>query len=282
MLCLLDILLLSRAVMKEIILPQIVSVGVYNAQIAIKNRMVSKNRKTTMFEIELPIGSGGTSYIDSETHAISENVIICAKPGQTRHTRLPFECYYIHMIVGEGALWDILSALPNYIDFSDTDHIKEIFISLCEYWNTGIKSDDILLQSLILKLVYILNQNATHMMKLTSKRNNHQVISKTLEYINNHLSDELTLERLAGIANFNKTYFHKVFKASTGKTLHEYIEDQRIKKSVNLLISTNMTLTEIAYECGFSSQSYFSYAFKRRMGLTPRNYAKTVFQKYEE
>ena len=75
---------------------------------------------------------------------------------------------------------------------------------------------------------------------------------------------------------------HKVFKASTGKTLHEYIEDRRIKKSINLLISTDMTLTEIAYECGFSSQSYFSYAFKRHTGLTPRDYAKNIFEKYEE
>ena len=268
--------------MKDIALPRIVSIGIYNAQIAIKNRTVSKNRKTTMFEIELPIGSGGTSYIDNDAHPISENVVICAKPGQTRHTRLPFECYYIHIIVGEGALFDILAALPNYMDFVDTASIKEIFTSLCEHWNTGIESDDLLLQSLILKLIYILNKNATHAIKLTSKRNHHQVISKTLEYINNNLSDKFTLEKLADLSNFNKTYFHKVFKASTGKTLHDYIEDQRIKKSINLLISTDMTLTEIAYECGFSSQSYFSYAFKRRTGLTPRDYAKNIFEKYEE
>ena len=268
--------------MKEIVLPQIVSVGIYNAQVAIKNRTVSKNRKTTMFEIELPIGKGGTSYIDNETHHISENMVICAKPGQTRHTRLPFECYYIHIIVNKGSLFDILTSLPNYMEFLDTTPIKEIFISLCEYYNTGIENDDIMLQSLILKLIHLLNKNATHSMKLTSKKNNHRTISKTLEYINSNLSDDLPLEKLADLANFNKTYFHKVFKASTGKTLHEYIEDRRIKKSINLLISTDMTLTEIAYECGFSSQSYFSYAFKRRTGLTPRDYAKSIFEKYEE
>ena len=268
--------------MNEIVLPQIVSIGVYNAQIAVKNRLISKNRKTTMFEIELPVGSGGTSYIDNESRSIMENVVICAKPGQIRHTRLPFECYYIHIIVNEGALFDILTTLPNYIDFADAEPIKEIFLSLCEYGSTGIKSDDILLQSLILKLIYMLDQHATHVIKLTSKKNNHQVIAKTLEYINDHISDELTLDRLSGFANFNKTYFHKVFKASTGKTLHEYIEEQRIKKSIHLLTSTDMTLTQIAYECGFSSQSYFSYAFKRHMGCPPRDYAKNIFQKYEE
>ena len=120
--------------MKKIILPQIVAIGIYNAQIAIKNRTISKNRKTTMFELELPIGSGGTSYINDETHPINENVVICAKPGQIRHTRLPFKCYYIHMIVNDGYLGDILSTLPNYIDFQDTCQVKEIFVSLYEHY----------------------------------------------------------------------------------------------------------------------------------------------------
>ena len=267
--------------MKKTVLPQIVAIGIYNSQIAIKNRTISKNRKTTMFELELPIGNGGMSYINEESHPINENTVICAKPGQIRHTRLPFKCYYIHMIVNEGDLCDILTALPNYIEFSDTDPIKEIFISLCEHHNTGISNDDILLQSLILKLIYILSENSASIIKSTPKSNNHKTIEQTLEYINNNLSADLTLERLASAANFNAIYFHKLFKASTGKTLHEYVEDQRIKKSINLLISTDMTLTEIAYECGFSSQSYFSYAFKKKIGSAPREYAKKIQLKYE-
>lgn len=267
--------------MKKIVLPQIVAIGIYNAQIAIKNQTISKNRKTTMFELELPIGNGGMSYIDDESHPIHENMVICAKPGQIRHTRLPFKCYYIHMIVNEGDLGDTLAALPNYIDFSDTDQIKEIFISLCEHYNTGITNDDILLQSLLLKLIYILSENSASVIKFTQKSNNHKTIERTLEYINNNLTADLTLESLASAANFNAIYFHKLFKASTGKTLHEYVEDQRIKKSINLLISTNMTLAKIAYECGFSSQSYFSYVFKKKNGLTPRKYAQRIQLKYE-
>ena len=267
--------------MKEIVLPLIVAIGIYNAQMAIKNRTISKNRKTTMFELELPIGNGGMSYIDDESHQICENTVICAKPGQIRHTRLPFKCYYIHMIINDGYLGDILASLPNYIEFSDTNQIKEIFISLCELYNTKIEPDDILLQSLILKLVYILDKNTAHLIKSTPKSNHHKTIERTLEYINNNLTADLTLEGLASSANFNATYFHKLFKASTGKTLHEYVEDQRIKKSINLLISTDMTLTEIAYECGFSSQSYFSYAFKKKIGSAPREYARKIQLKYE-
>ena len=49
-------------------------------------------------------------------------------------------------------------------------------------------------------------------------------------------------------------------------------EEQRIKKSTNLLLTTNYSLTQIAFECGFSSQSYFSYVFKRHYGVSPSKY----------
>ena len=76
----------------DIILPEIVAAGIYNSQIAVKDRAITKNRKATMFEIEIPIEEGGISYIASEERHISPDIVICAKPGQIRHTKLPFKC----------------------------------------------------------------------------------------------------------------------------------------------------------------------------------------------
>jgi len=60
------------------------------------------------------------------------------------------------------------------------------------------------------------------------------------------------------------------------------VEEQRIKKAIDLLISTDCTLTDVAFECGFSSQSYFSYVFKRRMQKTPREYVQEIYSIYEK
>lgn len=268
--------------MKEIVLPQVVSVGIYNAQIAIKNRTVSKNRKTTMFELELPIGSGGMSYIDDESRTIDENIIICAKPGQMRHTRLPFECYYIHMIVNHGQLYDTLMRLSNYIEIPDPAHIRDIFMQMYQNYRTGASENELMLHSLVLELVYLLNQYSTKASAKKYKSSNRAIIENTIDYIQNNLTSALNLELLASEAKLTPSYFHKLFKASTGKNLHEYIEEQRIKKAINLMLSTDMTLTQISYECGFSSQSYFSYAFKRKMQTSPRAYIKKLYGKYEE
>ena len=80
--------------MKEMALPQIVTIGIYNSNVAVRNKTITKNRETTMFEIEMPMEKGGISYVDSEQFPIDENMIICSKPGQIRHTKLPFKCYY--------------------------------------------------------------------------------------------------------------------------------------------------------------------------------------------
>ena len=267
--------------MKKIILPNIIAIGIYNAQNSVKGKVVTPRRKTTMFEIELILEDGGISYIDDESHRVVENLIICAKPGQMRQTRKPFKCYFVHIIVNEGALFDILSSLPNYIVTEKSVEIREIFKMLCEHYNTGLPEDDILVQSLILRLAYLLKSYAPiSRIKHSPKSNRHKIIEQIVEYMDKNLTSDLSLEALAGMAKFTPVYFHKLFKASTGNTLHRYVEEKRIKKSINLLLSTDMTLTEISYECGFTSQSYFSYAFKRHMKISPREYAKKLLLDY--
>ena len=269
--------------MKQIVLPEIVTIGIYNLQSAMKNKLVSPNRKTTLFELELPLEDGGISYIDDSSHPVRENTVICAKPGQLRHTRSPFKCYYIHMIVSQGPLLEALSSFPNFVELTDAREIRKIFSSLCEYYHGGTAKNELMVQSLLLKLIFLLEQKVA-LLKTNHrpKPSNQTVIEQTLRYINEHLTEELSLSSLSEQVHFSPIYFHKLFKRSVGKNLREYVEEQRIKKAIDLLISTDKTLTQIAYECGFSSQSHFSCVFKKKMQLPPREYAREYHLKYEK
>ena len=268
--------------MKTAVLPEIVATGIYNSQHVAKNRSISPNRKTAMFEIELPIEDGGISYIGNTPHAITQNLVICAKPGQMRHTQFPFKCYYIHMIVSDEQLCNMLMSLPDFIEISFTERIRNVFEKLCEIYDVDTYENNLLIYSLIFELAFLLNKYSYNSKSMGQLTNNRKIIDQTIEYINDNITTDLSLEKIAAEMNFTPTYFHKLFKSSTGKNLREYIEEQRIKKSINLMISTDMTLTQIAYECGFSSQSYFSYAFKRKMKLSPREYVKLTLKKYDE
>ena len=267
----------------EIKLPEIVAIGVYDSNLAVKNKVITKNRKTTMFEIEIPIEKGGISYINSDKMQIEPNMIICAKPGQMRHTKLPFKCYYIHFIVTEGTLYDNLMATADYVKTNKYENYYEIFKKMCTYYDSGIDSDKIILHSLILELIHtLIKDSKKRTLRDNIQRNNYKAIENTIKYIKEDLTADLSLKAIASHVGFSPIHFHNVFKSSTGKTLREYVEEQRIKKAVNMLITTDYTLSEIAYECGFSSQSYFSYAFKHKMGKTPREYAKEVYKRYEK
>lgn len=265
----------------NIALPEIVACGIYNSDISIKNTSVSKKRKTTMFEIEIPIENGGISYIDSSNHPIRTDTVICAKPGQLRHTRLPFKCHYVHMILAEGYLYDSLLAAPDFISTDNKEKYCELFDKMRRYFDSGLPRDSLILHSTILELIHtLIRDSEATLHQYNAKSSNRAVIENAIGYIRNNLTSDLSLEAVSEYAGFSPIHFHNCFKASTGRTLREFVEEQRIKKAMNMLISSDKTLTEIAYACGFSSQSYFSYAFKRKMKLTPREYAAKIAGQY--
>lgn len=263
-------------------LPKIVSIGVYSFQKAHPKIKVSKKRRTEMFEIELPVCNGGTSFIDETMWQIMPNTVICAKPGQIRNTMAPYECYYIHMIVSDDSMRDVLMNIPNHTVVENPEYYQKIFTDLTSYYDTAVTQDEIILHSRILELIHSLSHEARAASNSVHNGGFKSVeIEKSLQYIQENLTEKLTLRKMAEVMSFSPVYFHNCFQTAVGKTLREYVEEQRIKRAAHLLITTEMTLTAIAYKCGFSSQSYFILVFKRRMGITPRQYVKKHLIRYE-
>ena len=234
-----------------------------------------------MFEIELPIEKAGIAYIDSISRPIDTDMIICAKPGQMRHTKFPYKCCYVHMIVQSGLLYDALSDTPSCFKTDRTESYREIFSQLLRHYDTFSETDEIFTQSKLFELIYTVKTDSIAVGTIKKPTSSPDVIENTVKYIDSHLTEDLSLNRLAELNSMSAIHFHNKFKSATGKTLRCYIEEERIKKAIDLLYTTNYNLTQIAYECGFSSQSYFSYAFKRKMNCTPREYVKQIYNKYE-
>lgn len=135
---------------------------------------------------------------------------------------------------------------------------------------------------MILQLVHLLQTDSKKQAVRARIPGNHfAVIEQVLNFIQENLSSELSLEVISDFAGFSPVHFHKIFKSATGRTLRAYVEEQRIKKAAHLLLSTKMNLTQIAYECGFASQSHFSFVFKCKMKITPRDYVRKISERYE-
>lgn len=89
------------------------------------------------------------------------------------------------------------------------------------------------------------------------------------DYLSLHLQEELTLDWLSQELSYTKNYLCKVFKRTSGCTIHEYLTYLRICKAYDLICSTDELVTTISQMCGFSSIHHFSRTFRGIVGLTP-------------
>jgi AraC family transcriptional regulator len=101
-------------------------------------------------------------------------------------------------------------------------------------------------------------------------------LKRVIEYINEHLQDELSLVELSRIAKLSPHHFATAFKASTGISPHSYVIERRIDRARDLLLRKEKTISEIAVAVGFSSQSHLTANFRRTMGVTPRKFRESL------
>ena len=98
-------------------------------------------------------------------------------------------------------------------------------------------------------------------------------INKVLGYINNNLENEISIKKLAKVANFSLFHFQRIYKALQNETPYETLLRLRLEKAIFLLIHRdNLKILDIAIICGFSSHENFSRQFKIRYKLSPKQY----------
>lgn len=100
-------------------------------------------------------------------------------------------------------------------------------------------------------------------------------INRVIDYIEKHLEKELTLNELAEVANFSKYHFSRVFREKVGETPFRMVQRLRLEKAASLLLHSNKSITEIAFSCGFKSNSVFAKNFSNQFQISARDYRKT-------
>lgn len=108
----------------------------------------------------------------------------------------------------------------------------------------------------------------------TSQELSKRQLKQVIEYVDQHLDQNLTLATLAAIAHMSPSYFSALFKQSTGLAPHQYVIHCRINRAKQLLLQ-GVSVAEVALNLGFSHQSHFSRHFKRLVGVTPKAFLKS-------
>lgn len=101
-------------------------------------------------------------------------------------------------------------------------------------------------------------------------------LQKVFDYLDAHYKHEITVESVATMLNMSYSYFSRYFKSLIGKTFSEYLTYVRITEAEKLLLTTDLNITEVALESGYSNSSYFIQQFKDLKGMSPKQFKKKI------
>jgi AraC family transcriptional regulator len=131
---------------------------------------------------------------------------------------------------------------------------------------------DTLADALAIHLVHISSKRAE--VALPRCRLSGSALQRVRDRIEADLGGGLSTAELAREAHLSPYHFSRVFKAATGLPPHSYLTARRIERAKELLVTSEMPMSEIALEIGFSSQAHLTDCFHRLVGVTPREFRR--------
>lgn len=185
----------------------------------------------------------------------------------------PYRVYFCHFEITcqETDLFELIR-LPLCVDSPDPSQAESLFqemIRACD--GKDILSTLKAKQAILNLLCYYLECCPPESISLTSEDFD-SPLSKAILYVENHLSEQITVPQLAQATGYHVSYFTQIFQKRMGISPGQFIQQKKSESAARLLTTTDLSIAEIADSLGFGSPFYFSNFFKKRTGMTPSTY----------
>ncbi len=211
---------------------------------------------------------------DSGEHITAEKgdtvILDCYKPHEY-YTENHLESIWIHFVGANSR--DFYNELYSDSNIIKSENTKRFLLDIISGIKHSLSETEISL--LVYRLILsLLNPMISKGNEMSIHSNNIHVIK---EYISSHLNEKITVKYLSNIVHMSPTHFSRVFKAQTGFSPYDYVISTRINKSKELLLTTTLSVSQIAYETGFNSEANFVYCFTNCEGVSPGKFRKLKF-----
>ncbi len=220
------------------------------------------------YDLTFVLDGSITYVVDNIKYVLNKNDAIFISPGMIRE-RLKSDNAVWYVSFNFETLDDFDPSLAIYLPKSFSSDMKRLI---------QVFSDSHILPGSLSK------QKATNLLNFILiellERNSHQsqnaYVNKIIKIIDKRLTEKLTLRNISTELNLSKEYVSFIFKKETGKTLTNYINEQKMIVAKELVVDSDMPLAEIAKVLGFENYNYFSRLFKKQFTRTPIDMRKTV------
>ena len=216
--------------------------------------------------------------INGNTSALSKNMFVFAHPGVV-HGIKPvmgpdsLNTLEVKFLVIDHDLIDELESIP-FICYGN-DQLKTI---LYDVINEGLKKDvffersiDHLFCSFLYKMIQQYRNYHLGSSETTIKA---KPAAKIKEYIKEHYQEVISLSKLAGTVGYTKNYLCRLFREDSDITINEYLNGVRIHHAIDLLLSTDMDISEISKASGYTNIYHFIKTFKKLTKMSPGSYRR--------
>lgn len=249
--------------------------------------------------MEIIVGEKGFYDIKCEQKAyeVRADEILIIPPG-TIHSLIPREnCNGFVYLVDDSILKTIKSCLPVFPVMANPIYITEetnynlhlaastLLRQMRNVYFSDNSMREIFFYSHFIGLIgeigrhYSLQSQNAHHFRADKRKEYVDTFNEVLDYINRNYHQPLTLEGTAKLFSFSKFHFSRLFKQYTESTFSEYLRLQRIKAAESSLSKPELSITQIAFDCGFVSFSTFSRLFKQHKSCTPTEYRNMYMPK---
>lgn len=232
-------------------------------------------------ELFYVIRGKGSFLVENETITVTENDLVVVNP-HVEHTEMSLDAQPLEYVVFgvEGLSYDFMNeqSLSNYGLLHYTEDQKRILnfsqLILREISEKRPGYEFICHAVLEMLLIYIARSYRMDVQTQTAEPHMSKECAAAKRYLDNHYAQNITLDSLADATHINKYYLAHTFTGYLGMSPINYLTQKRLSVAMELLTSTNHSIAEIASSTGFVSQSYFSQAFKKSVGMAPLQYRK--------
>ena len=218
--------------------------------------------------VELTIVIKGTLvyYIDRQRYVLNEGDAVFIRQGEEREREEGTE---ENDYVSFNFLLDEEPDLPTYLPNILTGDIRLLIAACDEIRQTQISSYEETI-SYLLPCLLVSVRNSLQ------RQSTHPLVEKIVRYIHENISGKITLSDISEHTYFSSIYCDAVFKRETGRSIVDYLLEERVNLAKQLLTEGAYTLQQVAEATGFSDRNYFSRTFKKRTGYTPGQYRKMI------
>ena len=217
------------------------------------------------------VGQGCTTFIPSMcSHAIpSQSNGRCAVTVIVGTAFLKKHFNEFTRIVTEPLILDL--------NLPENEKIKELFLECATTLKNSDATDELLIIGNIHKIFHYVRTALSHNSERAMPESDYRKIEnieKALDLIYYNYKESITVEYAASLTGYSKSNFCKIFKKVVGESFHQVLNRQRVNNAAGLLRMSNMSVSEISGEVGFSDTKAFCRVFKSVHGITPGEYRK--------